>query len=1037
MRIEMQLLDNFNVTVDGQAVTDFRSDKARALLAYLVMEGTTPIRRNLLAELLWPGYPEKSARSSLRVALNNLNQLFQAANLLVITYKSVHFTGEAPTFYSDIQRLRLLALRDPATFTDDDWAQLALLPQGEFLPDFEKIDSQPFQHWLQRQRQHWRAQVTRLHKWRMLHSTSAAATAFQPLPRTFTPLVGRTAEVMTLARLVEDPRYPLIVIIGEGGIGKTRLALTIAEAAGAPAAAMTENSNPATPAAHFPHGIWFVPLVGVMAEENVADQLATTIGAVLGVPFRGQLPLQEQLVAWLRTRTLLLILDNIEHLLAGVPLLLAILQAAPGVKLLVTSRQRLNLQLALHFPVSELAIPTESEAASATPEQLLTYPSVQLFVERGQRAHPGFQLRAGNQVAVVQICRLVAGLPLALELAATLLEIYACQTIAEKLAYDYTLLATDQMDLPLHQRSLRAVLDASWRLLTVDEAQVLAQCALFRGEFTTEAVLVVTGVTPTQLRALVHKSLLRQQAEPTEHFSLHELVRHYAEERLADWPHLRQLATARHAHYYLELLARQGAAVGQQAEAMLALQREWSNVRAAWLAGAANGDTILLEQSLGALVRFYRLAGLYSEALQSLHAASAALREGDAAGITASLLARLLSHSAEFYRRLGRLADGERVAQEALLLGIEVDAPVLQAMAYHELAQLAHMRGDYPTMRTLAEEGCTQGERAQLPHLEAENCSDLGIAHMFLGNFQQAIQHHQRALQCLIRLPNRALEARFTSNLGFAYLRAQEYAAARHYITRALTLARLLQDQQGLPVRLIAMGELLTDLGVYEQAQHCYAEAWPIIQMLRDRFWESWLRVSWGRLALLCGDLTMAQQHGVTVLELVQQSPMRLMEQRALTLLGYTLAALGATIEAGDYFQRSLALSQQAGLVARMADPLVGLAELRLAQQDQAGALSLVEQTLELLARYGLVVTEALFRVYWICYRVLQAHDPPRALALLQQAEQLLQEQAAKIDDLAVRQAFVEQVTVNRAILAEAQAIRTAENGRLYSTHHD
>ena len=274
-------------------------------------------------------------------------------------------------------------------------------------------------------------------------------------------------------------------------------------------------------ARQFAHGVAFVPLAAV---ESPA-LLAATIADAVGFSFYGTGEPRTQLLDYLREKELLLILDNLEHLVDDVRLVLDLLAHAPLLKVLVTSRERLQLQGEWVVELGGLPV-TEGDSHRRTAAS----DAVALFVERAQRVQHGFRLRADDRVWVTRICRLLDGMPLGIELAATWVRVLRCSDICAELERNLDFLATPVRDLPQRHRSLRAVFEHSWRLLSQHEQQVLTSLTVFRGGFSRAAAEEIAGASLPTLAALVDKSLLRSSADATasQRYDLHDLVRQFA-----------------------------------------------------------------------------------------------------------------------------------------------------------------------------------------------------------------------------------------------------------------------------------------------------------------------------------------------------------------------------------------------------------------------------------------------------------------------------------------------------------------------------
>ena len=353
------------------------------------------------------------------------------------------------------------------------------------------------------------------------------------LPTSTTPFVGREVELANLAQLLAEPQVRLVTITGSGGMGKTSLAL-------AAAAKQLENTSGHTT---FPHGLYFVPLTPLTDAAAIVPAIAEAIGFT----FYEGAPPQQQLLDTLREKQLLLILDNFEHLLEGATLVDTLLQTAPGLKVLATSRERLNRQSEHLLRLAGMDFPDWE-----TPEDAAAYSAVQLFLQSARRVQPDYTLSGLDLTPIARICRLVQGLPLGIVLAAAWLELLSAAEIAQEISHSLDFLETDMADVPERQRSIRAVFDYSWRLLNAEEQTRFPRLSVFRSGFSREAAQAVTGASLRTLLALVNKSLLHRT--PEGRFEIHELLRQYAAAQLAHQPEAIQFAHDQHSQYVLAFL---------------------------------------------------------------------------------------------------------------------------------------------------------------------------------------------------------------------------------------------------------------------------------------------------------------------------------------------------------------------------------------------------------------------------------------------------------------------------------------------------
>jgi transcriptional regulator with XRE-family HTH domain len=282
-----------------------------------------------------------------------------------------------------------------------------------------------------------------------------AGSAATNLPRSLTPFIGREPELDALWQLLQDPQCSLLTVVGAGGIGKTRLAVEAARHA----------------QDLFPAGVWFVPLAALKSPALLVPAIADA----LHFKFQGPTHPQIQLLRYLCDKQVLLILDNAEHLLEGVGLFAEILSACPGVKLLVTSRERLNLLSEWVFEIQGLPAPAGDEV-----EAFESYSAVALFLQSARRAQAGFELREEDRRWVRQICHTMEGMPLGIELSAAWVGLLSCEKIAREIERNLDFLTISMRDLPERHRSLRGTLDHSWNLLNDEEQSILSRLSVFK-----------------------------------------------------------------------------------------------------------------------------------------------------------------------------------------------------------------------------------------------------------------------------------------------------------------------------------------------------------------------------------------------------------------------------------------------------------------------------------------------------------------------------------------------------------------------------
>ncbi len=400
------------------------------------------------------------------------------------------------------------------------------------------------------------------------------------LPLQTMPFIGRSDEIVAIAQHLADPACSLLTLVGPGGMGKTRLAIEVAKY-------ITHTQPPVD-------GIYFVDLQPV----NSNDLLITAVANSLNILISGIEDPRTQILSYLNGRDSLLLLDNFEQLLDNVDLLADITKIAPDIKILVTSREALNIQEEWVWQVDGLRVPDQQSEAS-----IESYSAVQLFVERARRSRQNFTL-IGQEAFVTRTCQLVEGMPLALELAASWTKALSCAEIANEIQHGLDFLTTNKRNVLARHQSMQAVFDHSWRLLTDAERQAFPRLSVFRGGFRREAAEDVAGASLAVLAGLVDKSFVRVSASGR--YDIHELIRQYIEERLDAVLDGKKDAQNRHCVYYASFLyQRQSALRGlKQATALDEIGDELDNIRESWQWAVEHEMAQEIHQSMHSLYLF-------------------------------------------------------------------------------------------------------------------------------------------------------------------------------------------------------------------------------------------------------------------------------------------------------------------------------------------------------------------------------------------------------------------------------------------------
>jgi predicted ATPase/transcriptional regulator with XRE-family HTH domain len=539
------------------------------------------------------------------------------------------------------------------------------------------------------------------------------------LPIPPSPLIGREHETAMIVRQLREPACRMLTLTGPGGVGKTRLALE--------AARQIEGD--------FPDGVFFVSMAGIHSTEFIVPVIADT----LGLMFSGSLDPENQIISYLRHREILLVLDNFEHILAGAVALSQILQQVSKVKMLLTSREQLHLQWEWVFDVQGLPVPEQMQ-----PGVLEANSAVVLFLQRARQTAATLSVTEENAEALIRICRLVDGLPLAIELAASWSRLMSPAEIALELERSPDLLEANLFDVPARHRSIRSVFEHSWDLLTAEERLVLMRLSLFQAGFTRQAAEAVAGAKLTVLASLVSKSLLHHSKSP-DRYDLHELIRQYSFARLQDSPDESQ-ASEKYAAYYSQWVAYQEGPFksAQQPHISQLIRAENGNWHASWHWAVRNQRLDLLRRMIPCLNWYFEVHGYYQEALSAFKAAADSFRALGAPGslqtaAEISTFAFLLDSLGWFEFRTGNVERAVPLLAEGLELARETgDAEVLYYI-HGNWGYLSLLTGDIPDAGRLTQESLRYG-RMLTPWHTAIPITVLGIVAYQQGNPTEALQ---------------------------------------------------------------------------------------------------------------------------------------------------------------------------------------------------------------------------------------------------------------------------------------------------------
>jgi predicted ATPase/transcriptional regulator with XRE-family HTH domain len=695
------------------------------------------------------------------------------------------------------------------------------------------------------------------------------------LPTSPTPFIGREQELAGLARLLCDGECRLLTVMGSGGIGKTRLAIE--------AASRHQEL--------FPDGAWFVSLAALDAPALLVPAVADA----LGFAFQGQIEPRTQLLNYLRGKRALLVLDNVEHLLDGVGLFGEMLERAPGVKLLVTSRERLNLQGEWVFEIQGLPVPPSHEV-----ERAEEYSAVALFVQSARRAQAGFGVGGEERSSVVRICEMVDGMPLGIELAAAWVPVLSCREIAQEIERSLDFLATTMRDVPERQRSLRAAFDHSWGLLAADERRVLCRLAIFQGGFEREAAEQVAGATLPGLLALASKSLVRR--EENGRYDLHEVVRQYALSHLVEDPE-HEATCDRHCECYLALLRDREMALksAAQREALRELTDEIDNVRAAWAWAVKREKFVLLGQAMRCFGWFYEMRGWFREGIEQVDLVIEALRPRSEDEGRQRVLGQALAQQGLLFFRQGKHDGAQSLFEESLSILRPIGDPALLVDPLIFYGIIMFLWGEIERAQALLDEGLARARAAGDQWFAAYAIYNQGYIASLLGRYTEGYEQMQAGLAMWRALGDPRYTALGLNFMSPTAIKLGHYEEAQAFLQESLTLCTQVGDRWG-------MGTAYRHLGLLALAQGDIAEAQSLIHKSLNLFnefvtgWDIVLSLVFlGEAAVAAGDVSEARRIFLDALRQGMEAQTVPLALDALTGLAHVFAWAGETERALEF----------------------------------------------------------------------------------------------------------------------------------------
>ncbi len=646
------------------------------------------------------------------------------------------------------------------------------------------------------------------------------------LPQQTTPFIGRNAELAELQTIFEKPETRLLTILGLGGMGKTRIALRLLEE-------QMEN---------FSDGVYVISLQSLTQVEHIMPQIATSIGYQVSTD---STPLNQQLLHYLSNKNLLLLLDNFEHLLDGIDIIHKILKVAPRVKIVVTSREKLNLLSETVYTLAGLSYAHLDSHDDA----------IKFLVQNAQRVNPNWTINSENKEAIARLCHLTEGMPLGLLLSVAWLDVYSLEQVCVEIQKNSDILASTKHDIPTRQRSIRAIFEYSWQELTEEEKNIYMKMSVFQGGCSLEALEHVSGATAPILQKLINKALISRNRDGN--YSLHELLRQYANEYL-EQSDLATSVRTKHMNYYAKELEQHTEQLkdSRQLKSVRYIKSNFENVRTMWYHMIEHQHFGILNDVLVTLRVFSLLTtGMDNWALWL----SSAINTLDDAHDNRILKTQLRIYYADAIIELSQIQPAYQILKDCEPFFDALPDKSTVALGLISLSRTSFIVGEQDDALAYAE--------TFLP-LVTELGDDWHIAqahfaYCLLTNHQATeipLGHVEQSLAVASKVGDRYWMASASVLCGLMYFRIGQFDKSRDATKKGYQYSRELGNKFGMTRALNNLAETMKVVGDWKACEDLYNEAIHITEDLGYSHGYLWVLNTLAQVYLIQGNVTLAEE---------------------------------------------------------------------------------------------------------------------------------------------------------------------------------
>ena len=714
-----------------------------------------------------------------------------------------------------------------------------------------------------------------------LHTTTLSDTKKQlhNFPTLTTPFVGRTREITEISQLIKNPDHHIITLLGPGGAGKTRLAIEVGQKL----------------ADDFNDGVTFIPLESVEDPDLVPSEIAEA----LNFPMSGGQDLQLEIVNFLREKEMLLIIDNLEHLIDGVKYISKGMERMPKITILVTTRERLRLRGEHLYDVNNMIIPPRQISA----EELAEYPSAQLFVSNATHSMPDFKINETNAPHIAHIINLVHGMPLAIELATGWLEMLSLEEIAYEIEQSLDFLETNMRDMPERHRSVRAVFEYSWNLLTDQDRDAFMTLSIFRAGFDREAAQKVTGESLRTLISLSQKSLLFR--DPNGNYKLHSLLRQFAEELFETKYTKKMTVINAYIDYYRDLVVRFYSFFlsPKEKDGVKQFEMHNENIRHSWQLAVEHVRYDAIDTMLHPFILYFLSTGNLQEASRRVKDLIDHL-ESD--GLQHEMIYwRLQNRYALLLGRVGQPRQSEAIALKVMEHFREIAHREELIRTLNILCYCQMVLGDYAKSREYAHQARDMLQSEGDEEHYAQTMGNLGYLEYLDGNLELA----KSIYDDLLSLTKRVSPVGYAfaqNNLGEVVRAMGDFDGAADLYQQAYDTFKRYKHLRGMAFTLSNLAGINSVRGQLDQAKEMHHKSYKINKEIGDQIGIGHSLSAMGNIAYAEQDFKTMQTYYQQALQIREESEDYLGIIESLADLGIAFLLDSQYVEARIYFEKVL-----------------------------------------------------------------------------------------------------------------------------------